>query len=328
MTAPGANPGPSVFPQGSSSSNGMPLLPNGTPDYGAGASGSGSGSVPVDDTGAIDVWNLPSFIADYEKQVKKPFVWDYKQPTDTSGNKAFQNPEFKKANDVLDKGSENLDVNMSAEQLMKQLSAMSQNDPMGFASVQRLLQAGNWYGSDKTIYGGWNKQTEDAFANAMVQYLKVARGAGVPITFRQFLINTANVNENLNGNTPGSGSGGAGGNLPSRPTLTDPDTLKMYAQKAAQAALGRDLNGDELDKFINEFHNQQTAAYENALHGNGDVVDKNDPRASAIQFVTQGHQQEFDQHQVQGYADAFLNMFLPNSSAAPNVNVDPSAVGY
>jgi hypothetical protein len=31
---------------------------------------------------------------------------------------------------------------------------------------------------------------------------------------------------------------------------------------------------------------------------------------------------------VQGYADAFLNMFLTGPSSAPNVNVDQTNVGY
>jgi hypothetical protein len=216
-------------------------------------------------------------------------------------------------------------INMTAEQAMKQFAAMSQNDPLGFAAFQKELAASGFFGSATKVYGGWNGQTETAIADAMSQYLKVSEGAGVALSFRDFLSHQAAANTGING---GGGGSGSGSGLPSTPTLADPDTLKLAAQKAAQAALGRNLSAGELSNFVDQFHAEQTSAYQSALKGQGTNVDKTDPRGSAIKFVASTNSQEFGQHQAEGYADSFLNMFLTGPSAAPNVNVDPTAVTF
>jgi hypothetical protein len=99
---------------------------------------------------------------------------------------------------------------------------------------------------------------------------------------------------------------------------------------AAANSLGRALTKDELTKFIDQFHNEQINSYTQAANHNGLSAQKDNSRAAAIDFVTTNNQPEFQQHQIQGYTDAFLNMFLPSGgpSAAPNVPVDPQAVGY
>jgi hypothetical protein len=99
-------------------------------------------------------------------------------------------------------------------------------------------------------------------------------------------------------------------------------------QKAAQAALGRNLSQPELTQFIDQFHQQQIDSFNQSYSGTGNPVDKSDPRSSASAFVSQDFKPEMQKHQVQGYADAFLNMFLTGPSSAPNVNVDQTNVGY
>jgi len=90
-------------------------------------------------------------------------------------------------------------INMTAEQAMKQFAAMSQNDPLGFAAFQKELEASGFYGSASKVYGGWNGQTETAIADAMSQYLKVSEGAGVALSFRDFLSHQAEANTGING---------------------------------------------------------------------------------------------------------------------------------
>jgi hypothetical protein len=188
-------------------------------------------------------------------------------------------------------------------------------------SIQALLKQGNWYGSSTTtVQGGWNPQSEKALADALYSYIQVSQGAGVPINFQQYLANVA-------AQTAANGGGTSGGVGSSTPLLTDPDTLTMYAQRAAVAALGHALDKGQLQTFIDQFHNEQINSFTDAANHNGLSAQKEDARASAINFATTGaNQQEFDRHQTTGYVDAFMNMLSPNS--APNMNVDPRAVGY
>ena len=297
--------------------------PGGTalPNY-SGIDTSGGGTkAPSDASGAIDIWDLPS-------DIKGHVIWfDTGQSTPSSGaNQAASRLARAHPGEVnVAKLSQphSFEVQATSEDVMKQFAAMSQSDPTGFASIQKELQAAGFYGNASSVFGGWNQQTETAVKDALLQYIKVSEGAGVPVSFLDFLKNQATANQGINGN----GQGGGGG-APSTPILTDPDTLANYAQKAAQAALGRALTPAEVNKFVAEFHGEQIQSYTDAAHHQGLSSLKDDPRASAIQYVAQANPKEYDQHQIQGYTDAFLNMFLPSGSQAPNVNTDPTAVAY
>lgn len=296
--------------------------PGGTalPNYGS-IDTSGGTTAPTDSSGAIDIWDLPA-------DVKGHVIWfdTGTTPAATAGGSqaaqrlAKANPG--EVNVAKLSAPHSFEVQASAEDVMKQFAAMSQTDPTNFAAIQKELSDAGFYGAAASVYGGWNQQTETAVKDAMLQYIKVSEGAGVPVSFLDFLKNTAAANTGINGN------GGTGGTGSSAPVLSDPDTLRRYAQEAAQAALGRNLTPNQLDTFVSQFHNQQIQSYTDAANHNGLSSQKDDPRASAVSFVTGSNQQEFGQHQIQGYTDAFLNMFLPSGSSAPNVPVDPSAVSY
>jgi hypothetical protein len=228
---------------------------------------------------------------------------------------------------------------MTALDLMKKFAGDGNSaDPARrqlWANMQRQLIALGYYGagaSDKNVnLGQWTGQADSsALLKAMIGFQQAAGhdGAGLPLSFADWLdANTRQQYANQQGGVAGGGSG-SGSGLPSTPTLADPDTLKLAAQKAAQAALGRNLSAGELSNFVDQFHAEQTSAYQSALKGQGTNVDKTDPRGSAIRFVASTNSQEFGQHQAEGYTDAFLNMFLSGPSAAPNLNVDPTAVAY
>jgi hypothetical protein len=300
-------------------------LPNGTQDA----------SLPSDPTtGLISIWTDPTNLPSSDSKA----FWDtsiwYDNGTKTASNSnpdgsvaaphSRGGPTFDDVGSPSKSHSVSFDNNMSAAEVMKQYAAMSQRDPLGFAAIQKELQAAGFYGASTTaVLGGFNSQTEKALADAMYQYIKVAQGSGTPVNFSDFLRNTAAANQGINGNVPGA-SGGS-----STPILTDPDTLTRYAQMAAQAALGRSLSKQELNSFVDQFHQQQVQSYTDAANHNGLSSMKDDPRASAIGFVTSTNKPEFEQHQIQGYTDSFLNMFLPSStSAAPSPTMDPQGIGY
>ena len=231
---------------------------------------------------------------------------------------------------------------MTALDLMKKFAALGNGDLSTrqgragrqlWANMQRQLIAIKAYGqgaTDKNVnLGQWTGQADSAaLLRAIIGFQHAAGydGAGLPLTFEGWL--DAATKQQYANQQGGVAGGGSGSGLPSTPALTDPDTLKLAAQKAAQAALGRNLSAGELSNFVDQFHAEQTSAFQSALKGQGANVDKSDARASAINFVTSSNSQEFGQHQAQGYTDAFLNMFLSGPSAAPDMNVDPSAVTY
>jgi hypothetical protein len=289
------------------------LNPDGTTNYGA--------SVP-NVTGTATIWNLPSDLNNKE-------IWFDTGYTHSSATGAPQVKNREVAvEDKYGTGAQggSFDQNQTAEQIMNHYAAMSRNDPLAFAALQKELADGGFYGPPSTtVIGGFKKQTQDALKTAMLQFLQQG-STGVAQNFTQFLASEASVNRGINGNIPGqSGSGGGS----STPLLTDPDELTRYAQMAAQNSLGRSLSKQELNSFIDQFHMQQIQSYTDAANHNGLSSMKDDPRASAIGFVTSTNKPEFEQHQIQGYTDSFLNMFLPSStSAAPSPTMDPQGIGY
>ena len=268
----------------------------------------GQAAIPVDSSGAVDEWNLPSFLRGHI------FWWD-------SGTKPQSGGQSQTANNGQDAVAgktvpidkpHSFDINASAEQIMKQFAAMSYNDPAQFYSVQTALAQGPWSSGMKPT-GTFDGDTETALAKAMAQYLKLTESAGVSVSFKQYLINAAEGGVGGIGMTNNPGGSGSGGM--STVSLTDPAELIAQAQQAAQAALGHALTKDQLNRFVDNFHSAQTAAQ----HKAGSIYDGMSAPAEADQFVQQNNAQEFSNHQAQGYMDAFMNMFLPSGSQRGNV---------
>lgn len=285
-----------------------------------------SKTIPVDpETGMLDVWNLPSALTEDDPATHKPaqlwFDTGYKKVSTPQHDYPFDPEEVTGTKTA----SQSYQIPATASAIMQQYAALSFNDPKAFQALQYQLAQAGFMGdatSPSQIKGGFSVQTEQALSSAMLQYLKVSQGSGVAINFKDYLAQTATANE-ANGNPALSGSSSSGG---TPPTLADPETLALYAQKAAQAALGHNLTTAQVNSFVSSFHEQQTL--EAAGKTNGDTVNAADPRAEAINFVTQSDPQGFQQQQVKGYTDAFLDMFTSGQSQAPNINVDPTAVSF
>lgn len=283
----------------------VPTNPDGSPNFNTiPTAGGGSTSVPVDSTGAISVWDLPQWITDYEKKVAKPFYWDSYTEKNTVTAGKLNNPAFRRANDLPESNEPSIEknVNVSAEQLMKQFAAMAYNDPGSFAQFQQALADGPW-ASDLKVTGVFDQNTEQALAGAMVQYLKTSRSAGVPVSFKDYLLQSAASNK---ANNPTQAKPG--------PVLTDPASLKMAAQQAAEAALGHTLSEAQLNAFVDKFHTGEMSAYTSSAESNGQpTVGQTDPQTAAIQYVQQADPSGFDQHKVTGFANALLNSLMSGS---------------
>lgn len=277
-------------------------------------------SVPVDSSGMLQVWDLPKWMT----AKNAPEIWYDTRHTTEHLHELAPGENGGPGYDVNVPHS--FDVRRSAVDLMKEFAAMSQNDPMKFAAIQKALADGNFYGSASTIYGGWNIQTERALAGAMESYLKVSEGAGVPVSFMQYLANTATANQQINGNA-GNGMGGSHGSaITPKPELADPMALRATVQSAAQAALGETLKPSEVNRFVNEFHRLETQQFNNHLQGAS--YTNPDMTTAAEQFVAQNNTQGAEQYNARGYMDALLNTLLPSSSAPPNQGVNSSLTTF
>ena len=313
---------------GTDTSTGVPTNPDGTPNFGGIVPGGSSSSVPVDGTGAIDYWNLPSFITDYEKTVSaKPFLWSSDQPTtvDTKDNPQFRNPQFAKANDLGLPDS--LNHYVTADDIMKQFTAMAFNDPARYLVLQQALSQGPW--GKVTVDGKWNSSTQSALTNAMTNYLQVTQGASAPVKFSDYIAGLGgpvdkNGNAVLppNNNAASGGSGGGMSGMYSRPVLTDPNQLKVYAQNAAETALGHLLTESQLNQFVTQFQTQQANDYLASGNHQGIYQDKSNPTGAADAFVQQADPTGFATHKVTAYADALMNDLLGGSPKLPDQGVD------
>jgi hypothetical protein len=282
--------------------------------------GSSSTSVPVDSTGMLQVWDLPKWLT----RKDAPQIWyDTRQGKSDTVHVPAPGENGGPGWNVNEPHS--FDIMRSATDLMKEFAAMSQTDPVKFAGIQKALADGNFYGSASSIFGGWNIQTEKAIASAMEQYLKVSRGAGTPVSFMQFLANTAVSNQQLNGNAGNGQKSGSSSSASRGPSLTDPSALRLQVQQAAQSALGRNLSESEVNRFVDEFHNLETQQFDTAIAGNKAYTNPN-PSTAAESFVGSNNTQEAQQHNATGYMDALMNMFLPSSSAPPNPGIDTQAL--
>lgn len=281
---------------------------------GASAQGIASKPVPVDSSGMVDTWDLPAYMVGGNA----PSLWfDTKTRPDTTEARFSENGGGAYKLDA----PHSFNVNATPEEIMKQFAALSQTDPAKFQALQYELYQSGAMGEATRILGGWNTQTEAAIKTAMVQYLKVSEGAGVPVSFTQFLQNSAAANA-ANGNTklPGQGSSTV---IPPGPSVTDPAYLSQVLQTGAQAALDRNLSPAELDKFISTFQGNEVSQF--ASQKAGEQHTNLDPSAEAINFVVNNNRDEYNQHEVQGYADSFLR--LMGISTAPGVAPDPVAGG-
>lgn len=276
-------------------------------------------TVPVDKTGALDIWGLPAGVAGQT-------IWfgtDREVGTRSGGTTAHnagQNMELQKGNTPT-----SLPENMTAERVMKMYAAMSQSNPDGFLALQKQLAQAGFYGTAAHVQGGWNSQTESALAGAMTSYLQVAKGAGTPLDFSTFLGNQVKANYATGGGAADGSSGGAAGTTPQGPSiqLTDPNSLKSTLQQWAQQALGRNVSDDEANSFVSQFQSAEGGAQATVQGGQvsnaGSLTTTPDATSDAEAFIKSNNATDIAKSNTQGYANTFVNMFLPSGSQMANI---------
>lgn len=284
------------------------------------------GNSGVTGSGTTDSSGLPIFGAGTPVTQNDPTtIWYQDLPTDLQGIKIWYDirpavhhetlPEYGSVYNEQVPGGVPVPMSPSAQQrvtikgenkqhelapvdILKQVNAMSANDPSGFQSIQVLLSSGAW--GTVHVNGVFDHDTESALVNAMERYQQLSHGAGVGMSFTQYLERFGSAA--LRMQNGGSGSGGSG--VP-QVALQDPATIRQYAQAAAQQALGRDLSEGQLDQFVQQFQSAQQAAQTST----GASATTPDLSSDAMAFVQQNDAGDYKQNQRQSYLDALVNLF-------------------
>jgi hypothetical protein len=231
---------------------------------------------------------------------------------------------LQRAGDLTPPGTSNQLGASKAQDVLKNFLGLYGTNRNAYDGMRAALAEAGYYGADSVqrvlgrAAGEWDAT---AMRTAMVGYKNYTSTTTQPLTFDDWLRGPGRDNSAAN-TSGGAGYGGTGGG--GQVSLTDPAYLTMYAQRAAQASLGRSLTADQLQSFIDSFHNaEQTSQTSGAAKVTG-----TDARSEAIQNIQQNYLGEEQQHSAKGYMNAMLDMFLPSASQRSAINVDPNAVSY
>lgn len=281
-------------------------------------------SVPVPVGKRTSIWAIPQDVLNFEQDDKNhqgnPFWYDAQ--TQNIDNKAFSN-RFLEANGSPTQTT-TTDRYTNAESIMNDVMAMSYSNPLAFRDFQKALAAGPW--GKVRVSNSMDPATEAALGKAMSQYIKLT-GTGVAVTFMDFIYGHGSP-LGLDGQptTPGAAASGRQKIAPTL-TLANPEDLRNAVQQAALTALGHGLKGDEVEKFVTAFQNQQRQLFDQGNNiaaggGGGELTGLPSADTSALGFVKQEDPHGFAQHQVRGFADALLNDLLSGSPKEPDMNAN------
>lgn len=263
------------------------LNPDGTPVFPAGA--------VLNGTGATTIWNMPSGL-----DPTKPIWFDVGHRTSNE-----QTVSMRTGHQANVSSHTSYQIMTNPEKVMKQFAAMSFNDPSRFYALQAALGSGPF--GDVKATGAFDSDTESALGRAMLQYVKLSQGAGVGVSFTDYLLQTAQHATALSQ---------ASQQATANPVvLTDPVEIESAAQQAAQDALGQGLSPDQLKRFVSRFQSAQTAAQ--TAKGGG-TVSTPDLGSEAMAFAQKDDPKAFQENQRTAYLDQLVNLLGGGLTSRPN----------
>lgn len=312
----------------------VPILPDGTPNFPAGS----SGSIPAG-TGQVTIWNQIVKPVTQEMSTlginkiwfgvgTKKSIADALSPSsiDTAAARGAGAetslstvPGAETGAQVGSSATRLVDIEHPAvlktpEKIMADFYAMSYDDPAKFIALQKALAEGPWGTVDAS--GSMDGKTESALVNAMSQWVKL-KSTGVEVSLSQYILDAAQRRAALNGGATGSGGSGGSSSAVFQPQVSDPAQIRAQAEQAFQAAIGRGATKSELSKFVAEFQAAQTSAERTAFDNKGTVTSP-DLAAQANQFAQQSDPGQYHQHQATAYTNALVNLLM-GSTARPNI---------
>jgi hypothetical protein len=187
---------------------------------------------------------------------------------------------------------------------MQYLISLQQTDPSQYRAIQEQLYQSGAYGRTKPVLGSYSTTDGAVIQKALGEYTtwlsSVTQFGGKPETFQWFLKNQKSLGL-------GPNSGGGGGKAPLTISYTDPAELHAALQNAAQSALGRNLNSEELAKFVAVFHRKEASAQETAYH-NGRSTTNPEVTGESYDFVQGNNTKEANQRHEATLLDALNSL--------------------
>lgn len=292
----------SDFPQ--NGPPGGPYLKDGTPDFPRSV-----GQAQASVAGKTTIWGIPNGV-----DPSRPIWFDI-------GHSRTNDPSLD-----LKTGRTSVNASVSSHQIMarpvdimRQYAAMPANNLPGYLALQKLLASGPWGTVHET--GAWDSWTEAALGEAMKRYVQISHaahgdGAGVAMSFSEYLQKTAETAQAVGGDGTSLGSGQ---HQPPPPIqLTDPTQIKAAAQSAFQEALGKGASSAQLDKFVKSFQSAQTSAQ---MVQTG-TVSMPDLSSQAMAFAQGSDPHGFKENQRTSFMDQLVNLLggsRPNQQPTPGV---------
>lgn len=260
--------------------------PDGTPNFPVAV----GGSVPAKQT----IWNLPTDIPNgqkiwYDTQVSKDSNFD---PTTESRNRGNYGTT-----------SHSKQVLFTPDGIMSQIAALSANNPNEFQAIQKALSA---FGTISTP-GVWSPDTETALRRAMSSYWQLSHGAGVGMSFVDYLLQAGQQVVQKQATTTAT------------PRVMDPAQIRTAAQNAAQQALGKGLSEKQLEQFVTQFQTEQLSNADDPYTTSYKLP------GEAMSFAQNADPTDYRQNQAQTFANTLINMFAPTASQRPNMTPTPTA---
>lgn len=268
--------------------------PDGTPNFPVAV----GGTVPPKQS----IWNLPSDIPNGNK------LWYDTTYSSESNSDPTTSPRNRDNFGTHQSGRQ---VLSTPEQVMAQIAALSANDPQEFMAIQKALGSGAWGSVNPT--GAWGPDTETALRRAMSSYWQLSHGAGVGMSFLDYIVRSSASASAL------AQAGQAPKNT-STP-VTDPESIRSAAQAAFQAATGKGASEAQLDHFVTQFQAAQIKA-ETAMSGAPAAPSLTD---QAMSYAQKTDPEGYKTNQRQSFTDLLVNMFAPSASQRPNMTPTPTA---
>ena len=288
-----------------SSTSGGALNPDGTPNLNVLAGGAG---IAGTSSGQVTLWDIPKELQGSKVRI----FYDIRDTaaanqTITEGGPRYTPGTPAKSHDVM----------LPVSQVYADIAAKSYTDPAAFLAIQKALADGN-FGTVKAT-GQFDYETEKALGNALTQWYKLAHGAGVPVDFTQYLLDSAS-----RANALGSGSSGSSSTKLPTYRVDDPTYIRAAAQSAFEAAVGKSATKEQLNAFVKQFQQAQKTYESTQAGGTGTSPDLS---TDAMAYAQQQDPQAYGRYQHASYMDALVNMFAPSGSGRPSVSPTPSATG-
>lgn len=305
-------------PATTASSGDLPSVPNWEgPTTGVASGSSSSSRAPG------DIWNLGSYYNQPIYLGLQPFT-DELNPTTGKQTGPAESLSWRSASATQE--FNRFEKLWQHQQVEK---AKSPDKLSSYEQLQQELYAAGMYGDtsyNDVKVGQFDTASKSAMKTALEGYVDAMRGDPTsPITFNEYLKQQASTDgDGGYFSQSGKGVGGAGssGSVP-QVQLTDPAAIRSAAQSAAQQALGQGLSDEQLNAFVSQFQAEQSSSQTSTGASQTDP----DLSSQALTYAEQNDPQAYQNHQVQSYADTFLNMFLPSQSARPNMTPVASVGG-